>query len=53
MNPSNYLRVRPPIRRFEAKRQQANYEALTQLERYLKMLEAYRYRLDNPAVHHA
>ena len=52
-NPSDYLRVRPPYRRFEAERQRANHEELTQLERYLAALSLYRYRLDNPGARHA
>lgn len=52
-NPSDYLRVRSPYRRFEAERQWANHKALAQLERYLAKLTAYRYRLDNPEVHRA
>jgi hypothetical protein len=43
-----YLRVRPPFRRFEKERQQASYEHLRACEGYLKALNWYRDRLDNP-----
>lgn len=52
-DPSTYLRVRPPFRRYEKERQRTNHEALTQIERYLKALTAYRYHLDNPVIHRA
>lgn len=48
-----YLRARPPFRRFEKQRQQANHEALAQLERYLAALSWYRHCLENPTVHRA
>lgn len=53
MKPSNYLRPRSPFRRYEAERQWANHEALTQVEHYLKALTAYRCRLDNPVLRRA
>ncbi len=49
-NPSDYLRIRPPYRRYEAERQRASYEYLRGCERYLKALTAYRYHLENPTV---
>lgn len=52
-NPRNYVRPRPPSHREVSKCQQANHVALVRLERYLKALTAYRYRLDNPGVHRA
>ena len=53
MNPADYLRPRPPYRRYEAERQRANHEHLRGCERYLKALTAYGYRLENPTVHRA
>ena len=51
--PSDYLRIRPPYRRFEKERRRASRTHLQASESYLAAITWYRDRLDNRTVHRA